>query len=144
MQDAVVPIPAHGVLGLQFLLTKEKTMNGHLVRWVALGAVAGVLGACSPAPRSTTSGAPALRPTGGGTGGAEMDHSRMGGGQGSSTGSPTLRTQGGGTGGGEMDHSRMGGSVGAGGRTPSVSPTGGGTGGAEFAHPGVTGTGRAR
>lgn len=118
-------------------------MNGHLATWAALG-VAAMLGACAPTPRSTTSEAPALRPTGGGSGGAEMDHSRMGGSQGTSTGSPTLRTQGGGTGGGEMDHSRMGGSRGAGGGTPSVNPTGGGTGGAEFTHPGGVGTGRVR
>ncbi len=117
-------------------------MNGHLAKWAALGVAAAVLGACNPAPqRSTTGaagGAPALTQPGGGY---EMDHRRMGSGQGTSTGSPALTQPGGGY---EMDHRQMGGSRGAGGRTPSMSPTGGGTGGAEFTHPGVTGTGQAR
>ena len=120
-------------------------MNGYLAKWAALGAIVGVLGACTPTPQPTASRAPALSPQGGGTGNAEMDHTRMGGGQGQSTGSPTLRPQGGGTGNSEMDHGRMGGTGGIGGSTPSVNPTGGGTGNAEFTHPSVPRTpGRAR
>ena len=114
-------------------------MNRHLATWAALAAVAGVLGACTPASQPTTSSAPVLIPQG--DGGYSMDHRRMGGSQGPSTGSPTLIPQG--DGGYSMDHSRMGGSRGVGGGTPSVNPTGGGSGNAEFTHPGATGTGHA-
>lgn len=84
---------------------------------------------------------PTLNPQGG-SGNAEMDHSRMGGPQrqGQSPGgpAPTLNPQGGGN--VDMDHSRMGGQH-MGGATPSIDPKGGGTGGAEMTHPGSPGTG---
>ncbi len=98
---------------------------------VAATAFAGLLGAANALAQ------PTLRTQGGGTGGGEMDHSRMGGGaQGQrSTGpAPTLNTPGGGTGNADMDHSRMGGGQGAG------SPAGGritgnsGEGGPEVQH----------
>lgn len=83
---------------------------------------------------------PTLQPQGGGA--TEMDHSRMGGGQGRNSGpAPTLQPQGGGTGNAEMQHGQMGGRAGAGGGTPSMNPTGGGTGNAEMTHPGNAGTG---
>ena len=94
-------------------------------------AVAGLLGAGNALAQ------PTLNNPSGGTGNADMDHSRMGGGaQGQrSTGpAPTLNTPGGGTGNADMDHSRMGGGQGAG------SPAGGritgnsGEGGPEVRH----------
>ena len=48
---------------------------------------------------------PRLDPTGGGTGDAEMDHARMGGGpQGAGSGTPSMRATGGGSGDAEMVH----------------------------------------
>lgn len=84
---------------------------------------------------------PTLTPQGG-SGNAEMDHTRMGGPPGQrSSGAPMMQGQGGGTGDAHMDHSRMGGRQGAGGGTPSVDPRGSGTGDAEISHPGAPGTG---
>ena len=107
---------------------------------VAATAVAGLFGAGSVLAQ------PTLSTPGGGTGNADMDHGRMGGGaQGTDGGArgqrpssgraPTLNTPGGGTGNADMDHSRMGG-----GNQGAGSPQGGritgnsGEGGPEVQH----------
>lgn len=80
-------------------------MHKHLVNTLAIGALLGSLVGAAIAQ-------PTLTNPGGGTGNAEMDHSRMGGGPQngprSGTPAPSLDNQGGGTGNAQMDHSRMG------------------------------------
>ncbi len=106
----------------------------RLAAVVAATVVAGLLGAGDALAQ------PTLSTPGGGTGNADMDHSRMGGGaqsqgQSSTRPAPTLNTPGGGTGNADMDHSRMGG-----GGQGAGSPAGGritgnsGEGGPEVRH----------
>ena len=104
-------------------------MNTKIGRLAAIGALAAAIAAGGALAQ------PRLDPTGSGSGDAEMDHARMGGGlQGAGGGTPSMRATGGGTGDAEMVHppaAGVGGGFPQGGR---IIGNAGGEGGLEIQH----------
>lgn len=105
-------------------------MHTRIGRRAAIGALAAAVGTAGGVMAQ-----PQLDTTGGGTGDAEMDHARTGGGrQGAGGGTPSMRVTGGGTGDAEMVHppaAGLGGGFPQGGR---IIGNAGGDGGFEIQH----------